>query len=124
MSNSDNYRALLRPKPELLDGKIVWGWDVTLTDKFDDKNYEFAGGPEFPSAKDAVNAGGVAIRRWMDALAEVKEVGVQEVNLDAPLPPDPEPEPEANPETEEKPVEGEPQKETSEAEKPETEDAK
>jgi hypothetical protein len=109
LSYSDKYKALIKPIPTIVEGKIQWSWEVTLTDKYDDKTYPFSGPGPFASAEEAMRDGGTTMVLWMQALDKVKEIEVQEVNLDAKLP---EPEPEVIPEPEVTPdaPEGEPEK--------------
>lgn len=61
MSNSDKYKAIIRPVPTLVGSEILWGWDVTLTDKYDDKTYPFSEGAAYPSADEALQAGSVSM---------------------------------------------------------------
>ena len=120
MSNSDNYSARVRPQPELIDGKVYWGWSVDLTDKSTDKVYPFSGVASHEDADSAIQEGAKSMLLWMQALAVVKDKGISEINLDAPLP---EPEPEAQPEEENPEAEEKPAEETPEAEKPAAETA-
>ena len=120
MSNNANYKATIRPRPELVDGKVYWGWDVMLTDKSDDKTYDFGGVASHNDADSALRDGGKAMLLWMQALSVVADKGISEINLDAPIPED-EPEPTPEPETENPEAEETPAEETPEAEKPGTE---